>query len=56
MIYDIWYKTLIVQKPLRIRFNKIDGFIGVYDSIRYFIPLGPRQYDTIYEKNRYLIL
>ena len=28
LIYDISYQTLIGSKPLRIRFNKIDGFIG----------------------------
>ena len=32
LIYDISYKTLIVPKPLRIRFNKIDGFIRIYDD------------------------
>ena len=30
-VYDISYKTLIGAKPLRIRFNKIDGFIRLYD-------------------------
>ena len=29
LIYDISYKTLIGSKPLRIRFNKIDRFIGI---------------------------
>ena len=28
LIYDISYQTLSGSKPLRIRFNKIDGFIG----------------------------
>ena len=32
LIYDISYKTLIGSKPLRIRFNKIDGFIGISDG------------------------
>ena len=35
LIYDISYKTLIGSKPLRIRFDKIDGFIGIYDGTRY---------------------
>ena len=29
LIYNISYKTLIGAKPLRIRFDKVDGFIRV---------------------------
>ena len=32
LFYRISYKTLIGAKPLYIRFNKIDGFIRVYDG------------------------
>ena len=32
---DISYKTFIVPKLLRIRFDKIDGFIRNYDGTRY---------------------
>ena len=32
LIYDISYKTLIGPKPLHIRFDKIDGFIRIYDG------------------------
>ena len=32
LIYDISYKTLIGSKPLRIRFNKIDGIIRIFDG------------------------
>ena len=35
LIYDISYKTLIGAKPLRIRFDKINGFIRVDDGIRF---------------------
>ena len=35
LIYDISYKTLISSKPLRIKFDKIDRFIGIYDGTRY---------------------
>ena len=35
LIYDISYKTLINSKPPHIRFNKIDGFIRIYDGTRY---------------------
>ena len=31
-VYDISYKTSTGPKPLRIRFNKIDGFIMVLDG------------------------
>ena len=33
-IYDVSYKTFMGEKPLRIRFDKIDGLIKVYDGIR----------------------
>ena len=36
LIYEILYKTLIIEaKPLRIRFDKINGFIRIYDGTRY---------------------
>ena len=41
MIYDISYKTLIGPKPLRLRFDKIDGFIRTYNGTRYLVLLGP---------------
>ena len=31
------YKTLIGAKPLRIRFNDLDGFIRVSDGTRYLV-------------------
>ena len=47
MIYDISYKTLIGPKPLRLRFDKIDGFIRTYNGTRYLVLLGPKKWDTI---------
>ena len=35
LIYDISFKALIVLKPLRIEFDKIDRFIKIYDGTRY---------------------
>ena len=35
LINDILHKTLLVSKPLRIRFDKIDNFIRVYYVTRY---------------------
>ena len=55
LVYNISYKSLIDSKPLRIRFNKIDGFIRVYDKTRYLILFGSEKYDSIYNRIRYLI-
>ena len=41
MNYEISYKTFMGAKPLRIRFDEIDGFIKIYDGIRYLVLLGP---------------
>ena len=49
------YRTLIDAKPLRIRFDKIDGFIRVYDGTRYLVLFGCEKYDFIYNRIRYLI-
>ena len=32
LVYSVSYKSLIDSKPLRIRLDKIDGFIRVYDG------------------------
>ena len=55
LIYDISYKTLIGSKPLRIRFDKIDGFIRIYDGTRYLTLFGSEKYDAICDRIRYLI-
>ena len=52
LIYDLSYKSLIGSKPLRIRFDKIDGFIGIYDGTRYLTLSEFEKYDA---KIRYLI-
>ena len=36
-IYNTSYKNLIVAKPLRSMFDKIDGFTRVYDETRYLV-------------------
>ena len=48
-VYNISYKSLIDSNPSRIRFDKIDGFIRVYDATRYLVLLGSDKYDSIYE-------
>ena len=55
MIYDVSHKTLIGTKPLLSRFDKVDGFIRVYDGTKYLVLLGIEKYDAIYNKIRYLI-
>ena len=49
LIYDISYKTFISAKPLRIRFHEIDGFIKIYEGIRYLVLFGPGWYHAIYK-------
>ena len=39
LIYDISYKTIFGSKHLRIRFDKIDGSIKIYDGTRYLTEL-----------------
>ena len=54
LVYDISYNILIDRKPLCIRFNKVDGFIIVYDGTRYLVLFGPEKSDVIYNRIRYL--
>ena len=54
LIYDISYKTLIGAKPLHIRFNKIDGFIRIYDGTRKVALFNPEKYNAIYNRIKYL--
>ena len=55
LIYNISYKTLISAKRLRIRLDKVDRFIRVYNGSRYFLLFGPEKYDAIYNRIRYLV-
>ena len=54
LVYNISYQNLIV-KPLRIRFDKIDGFIRVYNGTRYVVLIGSEIYDSIYNRVKHLI-
>ena len=40
---------------LSIRYDKIDGFIRVYDRTRFLILFGSQKYDYIYNRIRYLL-
>ena len=44
-IYDISYKNFMGSKPMRIRLDKIDEFIKIYNGIRYLLSLGHSWYD-----------
>ena len=55
MVYKISFKTLIDAKKIRIRFDKVDGFIRVHDDPRYLILFGPGKCDAIYNRTRYRI-
>ena len=55
MVYEILYTTLIGAKHLRVRFDKINGFIRVYYGTRYLVLLGPEKYDANFNRVRYLI-
>ena len=45
----------MIAKPLRITYDKIDGFIRVYDGTRYLVSFRSEKYDAIYNRIRYLI-
>ena len=49
LIRNTLCKTFIGAKPLHIRFEKIDGFIKIYDGTKYLILSGPERYDKIYD-------
>ena len=55
LVYKILYKNLFDSKPLRIRFDDVDGFIKVCDGIRYLVLFGSERYDAVYNRIRYLI-
>ena len=56
LIYYISYETLIGPQSLRIRFDKIDGFIKTYDENKYLVLRGSEKYDAINNRIRYLIV
>ena len=55
LICDILHDTLIGAKPLRIIFDKVDGFIRDYGGTKYLVLSGPEKYDAILDRIRYFI-
>ena len=54
LIYDISYKTSTGAKPLRISYDKIDGFIKIHNKIRYLV-LFYDYCDKICDRIKYLV-
>ena len=55
-VYNISYKTPTGPKPLRIRFDKIDGFIISLDGkIKHLILFDYKLFNKICDKIKYLI-
>ena len=48
-------KLLKGAKPLRIRFDKVDRYLRIFDGTRYLQLFGPERYNAIYDRSRYLI-
>ena len=58
LIYDISYKTTKLQTIayyVRIRFDKIDGFLKIHHKIRYLVLFDYGCFDKICDKIKYLI-
>ena len=54
-VYGISYKTSTGPKPLRIRFDKIDGFIRVRgDGFRHLVLFDYKSFDRICDKKNIL--
>ena len=53
LIYNTSYKTFMGAKLLRIRFDRIHGFIKTLDWPRYLVLFGPEIYSAIYGKINY---
>ena len=54
LVYNISYKSLIDSTLLRIRFDKIDWFIRVFDQARCLVLFRSEKYDYINNRIRYL--
>ena len=56
LIYNISYKPCSGPKPLRIRFQKIDGYVGVLDvEIKHLVLLDYGLFDKICDRIKYLV-
>ena len=46
---------MIGTKPKRIRFDKVNRFIRVYDGARYLVLFGAEKYDLNYYRIKYFV-
>ena len=46
---------MIGVKPVRVRFDKANGLVRVYNGTRYLVLFGSEKYDAIYNSIRYFI-
>ena len=51
LMYEVLYKTLIGAKPLRIIFDKVNGFIRGFDRMKYLVLFS----DAIFDRIRYIV-
>ena len=55
LFWFITFHTKFWLKPLRVSFDKVKGFIRVYDGTRYLALFGHQKYNAILNRIRYLI-
>ena len=55
LLNKISYKSLIDSKPLRVRFDKIDRIVKIYDGSRYLVLFTAERYDENSDRISYLI-
>ena len=55
MIYKVFYNTFIGAKPLRIIYNKLDGFVRDYDGTKYLVLFDSEKYHAIFDRVIYLV-
>ena len=53
LVHNISYKNLIDAEPFHIIFNKLDGFIRVYDGTKYLTLFGSEKFYFICNRNSY---
>ena len=46
------HMKMIGAKPWHKRFDKLNGFIRIYDGTRYLVLVGPKKFDAIYNKKK----
>ena len=50
IFYFMTFHTKLGAKSWRIGFDKVDGFIRVYDRTRYLVLFESEKYDSIYNR------